>query len=131
MTMRNSMHWETLLQNAQFFLRRSGRFLVTELLMPHRVLSTSACNGGQSDDIRYLVNHQSCEGSAHHERHVVMLELGQERYHHAVCEELGLDPEHVATMGTAANMNYATVVQRGDEDVTVTAIVTAGVQGNA
>jgi len=34
-------------------------------------------------------------------------------------------------MGTAANMNYATVVQRGDEDVTVTAIVTAGVQGNA
>jgi len=108
------MHWETLLQNAQFFLRRSGRFLVTELLMPHRVLSTSACNGGQSDDIRYLVNHQSCEGSAHHERHVVMLELGQERYHHAVCEELGLDPEHVATMGTAANMNYATVVQRGD-----------------
>ncbi len=125
------MHWETLLENAQFRLRRSGRFLVTELLSAHRVLSTSACNGGQSDGIQYLVNHQSCEGSAHHERHSVMLELGQERYHNAVCDDLGLDPECVATMGTAANMNYATVVQRGDEHLTVTAIVTAGVQGNA
>jgi adenosylcobinamide amidohydrolase len=125
------MHWETLLDNAQFCLRRSGRFLVTELLTPHHVLSTSACNGGQSGRIQYLVNHQSCEGSAHHERHVVMLESGQERYHHMVCEELDLDPQRVASMGTAANMNYATVVQRGDEHVTVTAIVTAGVQGNA
>ncbi len=43
------MHWETLLESADFRLRRSGRFLVTELLTPHRVLSTSACNGGQSE----------------------------------------------------------------------------------
>ncbi len=28
-------------------------------------------------------------------------------------------------------MNYATVMQRGDDDLTVTAVVTAGVQGNA
>ena len=112
-------------------VRRSGRFLVTELLIPHRVLSTSARNGGQSEGIRYLVNHQSCEGSAHNERHTCMATLGVERYHDSVCGDLGLPPECVATMGTAANMNYATVVQRGDDDVSVTAIVTAGVQGNA
>ena len=125
------MYWEALLQNAAFCLRRSGRFLVTELLVPHRVLSTSACNGGQADGIRYLVNHQSCEASKHHERHSCMARLGQEGYHHEVCRELGLDPDSVATMGTAADMNYATVIQRGDDDITVTAIVTAGVQGNA
>ncbi len=34
-------------------------------------------------------------------------------------------------MGTAANMNYASVVQRRDNSTLVTAIVTAGVQGNA
>ena len=34
-------------------------------------------------------------------------------------------------MGTAANMNYAAVVTAEDEGVTVTAVVTAGVQGNA
>ena len=83
------MHWETLLENAQFRLRRSGRFLVTELLSAHRVLSTSACNGGQSDDIQYLVNHQSCEGTAHHSRHKAMTEAGLARYHDDVCAEAG------------------------------------------
>ncbi len=83
------MHWETLLENAEFSVRRSGRFLVTELLVPHRVLSTSACNGGQSDNMRYLVNHQSCEGSGHHERASLLLKLGQEQYHDLVCRELG------------------------------------------
>lgn len=125
------MHWETLLESAEFSVRRSGRFLVTELLVPHRVLSTSACNGGQSDNLRYMVNHQSCEGSGHHERASLLLKLGQEQYHDLVCRELELPPDCVATMGTAANMNYATVVQRGDDEHSVTAIVTAGVQGNA
>jgi adenosylcobinamide amidohydrolase len=125
------MHWETLLSTPEFHLRRSGRFVVTELLVPHRVLSTSVCTGGQSEQIRYLVNHQSCEGSGHHERHQCMSRLGLEPYHHTVCQELGLPPESVAAMGTAANMNYATVVQRGEEGMLVTAVVTAGVQGNA
>jgi adenosylcobinamide amidohydrolase len=126
-----SMHWETLTASAQFCLRRSGRFLVTELLLPHRVLSTSAVHGGQSDGIRYLVNHQSCEASGHHARHACMTTLGPEEYHRSVCLELGLPPDSVATMGTAADMNYATVIQRGDDDTLVTAAVTAGVQGNA
>ena len=125
------MHWETLFENTGFCVRRSGRFMVTELLIPHRVLSTSACNGGQSEGIRYLVNHQSCEGSSHHERASTLTKLGLEKYHHSVCHDLGLDPECVASMGTAANMNYVAVVQRGEDDVPVTAIVTAGVQGNA
>jgi len=126
-----SMHWEILTASAEFCLRRSGRFLVTELLLPHRVLSTSAVNGGQSDGIRYLVNHQSCEASGHHERHACMTKLGPEEYHRSVCLELGLPPDSVATMGTAADMNYATVIQRGEDDTLVTAVVTAGVQGNA
>jgi adenosylcobinamide amidohydrolase len=125
------MHWETLIESAEFCLRRSGRFLVTELLTPHRVLSTSALHGGQSESLRYLVNHQSCEGSAHHERHACMMKLGLEEYHRSVCRELDLDPDCAATMGTAANMNYAAAIRRGQDDMQVTAVVTAGVQGNA
>ena len=125
------MHWETLLESTAFSVRRSGRFLLTELLVPHRVLSTSACNGGQSKNIRYLVNHQSCEASSHHARAAYMGGLGQQNYHHAVCEELGLAAELVASMGTAASMNYASIQQRGDDQLLVAAIVTAGVHGNA
>jgi adenosylcobinamide hydrolase len=120
------MHWETLIETDAFFVRRSGRFVVTELLVPHRVISTSVGNGGQSEGIRFLVNHQSCEGSGHHERAEYLFSMGLERYHSSLCEELGLPTEATATMGTAANMNYATMRRCGDDDVSVTTLVTGG-----
>jgi adenosylcobinamide hydrolase len=126
-----SSNLEQLRVTPEYRVTRAGRFLITELLAPHRVLSTSARNGGQTERVRYLVNHQSCEGTDHRERHTHITELGLEAYHDAACAEIGLDPNEVAMMGTAANMNYAAVVQRRDQDVLVTAIVTAGVQGNA
>jgi adenosylcobinamide amidohydrolase len=125
------MDWEPLLRQPTFGLRRSGRFLVADLLEPHVVLSTSACHGGQVEHLRHLMNHQSCEGTGHHERHGILVDAGVEAYHDRVCGEAGLPPETTAVMGTAANMNYAAVVTETDEALTVTAVVTAGVEGNA
>jgi adenosylcobinamide amidohydrolase len=88
-------------------------------------------HGGQTDHIRYLVNHQSCEGSAHHDRHRLITECGGDVYHDRVCAEVALPPEETAVMGTAANMNYVALVREVDEDLAVTAAVTAGVEGNA
>jgi adenosylcobinamide amidohydrolase len=125
------MHWELLLQQASFDLRRSGRFLVVDLKEPHQVISTSVRHGGQVDYLRHLLNHQSCEGTAHHDRHRVMTEAGLDGYHDRVCAEVALPSEQTAVMGTAANMNYAAVAREVDEDVAVTVAVTAGVEGNA
>ncbi|HEY1462843.1 MAG TPA: adenosylcobinamide amidohydrolase [Terriglobales bacterium] len=125
------MHWEVLRATNEHQLRRYGRFLVVELLRPHHVISTSRSNGGQHSDIRYLVNHQSCEGKDHKERQSFMMEMGLDQYHDSACREIALDPSTVALMGTAANMNYASVVERKKNDIAVTAVVTAGVQGNA
>ena len=125
------MHWETLLQQATFDLRRSGRFLAADLKEPHFVLSTSARHGGQVDYVRHLLNHQSCESSAHLDRHRVIVESGPEAYHDHVCAETGLPADATAMMGTAANMNYAAIASETDEGVSVTAVVTAGVEGNA
>jgi adenosylcobinamide amidohydrolase len=125
------MHWETLLQHETFDLRRSGRFLAADLKAPHIVLSTSARNGGQVDSVRHLLNHQSCEGTAHLDRHRLITEAGPEAYHERVCVETGLPADSTAMMGTAANMSYAAIVSESDEAVTVTAVVTAGVEGNA
>jgi len=122
---------EELLSTPEFRLRRNGRFLMVELLEPHRVLSTSMRNGGQTEHLRFLLNHQSCEGADHHERHTVMMENGLAGYHDQICTDLQLDPDLVASMGTAANMNYAAVVQSSDGPLAATAIVTGGVQGNA
>jgi adenosylcobinamide amidohydrolase len=125
------MNWESLLEVLSFDLRRSGRFVVVALREPHFVLSTSVKNGGLSSELRWLVNHQSCEGAAHADRHKVITDTGMEGYHDAVCREIGLEPDASAVMGTAANMNYVAVVTERDEDVAATAIVTAGVEGNA
>ena len=125
------MHWELLHQRESFDLRRSGRFLVADLKEPHQVLSTSVRHGGQVNYVLHLLNHQSCEGTAHHARHRIMTEAGLDAYHDRVCVDVALPADRTAVMGTAANMNYVAIAREADQDVVVTAAVTAGVEGNA
>ena len=123
--------WESLRSEPLFELRRAGRFLVAELKGGHNVISTSVRHGGWAEHLGWLVNHQSCEGTAHLDRHRVIAEAGMEAYHDRVCEEAGLPADRTAVMGTAANMNYVAIARECDDDVSVTAAVTAGVEGNA
>lgn len=131
MTSAPVLNWEVLQSAEYYLLRRASRYLVAELSGPHLVLSTSIRNGGQTRRVRYLCNHQSCEATAHRERHEIIRTYGQKGYHDTVCEEMGWPRDEVALLGTAANMNYAAVITRTDETLVVTAVVTAGVQGNA
>jgi adenosylcobinamide hydrolase len=123
--------WEILANLPTAAIRRRGRFVVADLSDPHLTITTSIRNGGQAEHVRHLVNHQSCEGAGHEARFRFITDLGQEAYHDAVCDELGLEPSKTAVMGTAANMNYVAITTENDADVEVTAIVTAGVQTNA
>lgn len=123
--------WECLRAEPLFELRRAGRFLVAELKGVHHVISTSARHGGWVDHIGWLVNHQSCEGTAHVDRHRVIVDGGMEAYHDRVCSEIDLPAGQTVVMGTAANMNYVAIVRESDQDISVTAAVTAGVEGNA
>jgi adenosylcobinamide amidohydrolase len=125
------MNWEQLLDTPTFSLRRAGRYVVADLKGAHHVASTSAKNGGWTDQVRWLVNHQSCEGTAHLDRHQLMTDAGPESYHDYVCGEIGLSADRTAVMGTAANMNYVALVREIDDGVAVAAAVTAGVEGNA
>jgi adenosylcobinamide amidohydrolase len=131
MTEAATERWECLRDEPLFALRRSGRFLVAELRGAHRVISTSARHGGWTEHVGWLVNHQSCEGTAHAERHRVITEAGMEAYHDRVCAEVDLPADRTVVMGTAANMNYVAVMREADDDVAVTVAVTAGVEGNA
>ena len=88
---------ETLHASDLFVARRFGRHLVVELLTAHRVLSTSARGGGQQDELRYLVNHQSCEARGDVARQELIRRLGLVGYHDHVCKEAlrwqnGLEP---------------------------------------
>ncbi len=112
-------------------VRRCQRHVIAELLVSASVLSTSHVNGGQRGDLRFLVNHQSCEPVKHQERFELITALGQDGYHRLVCAELGLDPAQTALMGTAATMQYLGLVTHRWDDLAVTAMVTGGVTGNA
>jgi adenosylcobinamide amidohydrolase len=125
------MNWETLLERREFTLKRRGRYLVAELAVPHGVLSTSVVNGGQTDHVRFLLNHQSCEGAGDLRLHDVIAEIGYAGYHERICADAGLPADSTVMMGTAANMNYAAVATETDEGVDVIAVVTGGVEGNA
>ena len=125
------MTWQVLTERPTFVLRRRGRFLIAELVGDHRVLSTSPCHGGQTSHVRFIVNHQSCEGRGHDERHRAITDGGDATYHDRTCAEAEVPAPDTVTMGTAANMNYAAVTTMSDGDVEVTAVVTAGVEGNA
>ncbi|MDQ3000305.1 MAG: adenosylcobinamide amidohydrolase [Fibrobacterota bacterium] len=120
-----------LLDTEGFSLHRRGRFLSIHLKKPHLTLSTSHVNGGQSEQVTYLLNHQSCEGKGHMGRHDALEGQGQEAYHRSTCGEAGIPAEATAMMGTAANMQYASVREESFEEVSVWAVATAGVQGNA
>jgi adenosylcobinamide amidohydrolase len=122
------MRTEELRVTPEFRLLRAGRFLIAELLVPHRVLSTSC---GETESLTHIVNHQSCEGAGHREREAYITGIGLGGYHDAVCREIGLDARVTASMGTAANMNYAAICEQQDGSLRVTAVVTAGVHGNA
>jgi adenosylcobinamide amidohydrolase len=125
------MNWDVLLERPHGVVRRRGRFLLAELTGPARVLSTSVRNGGRHDGIRYLLNHQSCEGAGHHALHDLLIEIGHDEYHRRISREADVVPEETVMMGTAANMNYAAIVSETDAALEVTAVVTAGVETNA
>jgi adenosylcobinamide amidohydrolase len=114
-----------------FTATRNGRYFVVELKTPHRVLSTSAVTGGESDALRFLVNHQSMEAAGDMVRHDTIVRLSEEEYHAMVAQALRLQPAQMAMMGTAANINYLAHVTSEFRDIRVDAFVTAGVEGNA
>jgi adenosylcobinamide amidohydrolase len=121
----------TLLRNTEILLKCVGRYLIGEFLVPHRLLSTSMHEGGMREDCRFVVNHQSCEPSGDNAAMERFRSLGGEGYHRFACEQAGLPPESTALCGTAANMHCASLVERTHRELTVTAITTAGVEGNA
>ena len=112
-------------------IRQRHRTIVCEFSQPFQVLSTCSINGGIRNDLKAILNHQSCEGRAHLERAHRIVEVGPQGYHVETCAEVDLDPNTTACMGTAANMQYAMSKVEQWEGLVVQAIVTAGVTGNA
>ena len=82
-------------------------------------MTTSVKNGGQSDVVRHLVNHQSCEGAGHDARFHVITGRGQEAYHDSVCDELGLYAGLVDLATLSVINMFVTAAPAADDWLTV------------
>lgn len=112
-------------------IRRDGRFVVARFLRPHRVLSTSMVGGGLRDDCTHVVNHQSSEPSGDDAAMRRWKTLGPVGSHLEDCLAAGTDPDTTALCSTAANMRCAAASRRSFEEIEVSVVATAGVEGNA
>ena len=112
-------------------IHREEKIVYGRFLVPHRVISTCQAAGGLRDDLAYLYNHQSSEPSGHnHPAHTVAVR-DPRAYREMVCHRHHLPADRCATLGTAANMRYAVIKEAGFRDLTVVAVCTGGVEGNA
>ncbi|MDI6603658.1 MAG: adenosylcobinamide amidohydrolase [Thermoanaerobacteraceae bacterium] len=92
-----------------------------------KVLSTSCINGGFREDLTSIFNHDGKSGAG---MACVLRAPTYEEHMMLIAEELGLDKEHTAGMSTAASMENVSIKVKNFNEVTVTAIVTGGVEVN-
>lgn len=92
-----------------------------------KVLSTSVYNGGYHEELTAVFNHDGTRGAG---MSCEMLGNTYEEHMKIIARKIGLEPEFVTGMGTAANMNNVSIHSSSYEDLTVTAIVTGGIETN-
>jgi adenosylcobinamide amidohydrolase len=92
-----------------------------------KVLSTSANNGGYQENLTAIYNHDASNGPG------MACNMKADTYeeHMAILtDEIGLDRNTTAGISTAAQMENVAINSATFEDLTVTAIVTGGVEVN-
>lgn len=104
-----------------------GSALIVRFAGPRDVLSTSALNGGLRRDLKWAFNHD-CKVDG---RKDTPLKAETYSEHMAiVASELGLIPAYACGLSTAADMANAALVSETYHDLTVTAVVTGGIDCN-
>ena len=98
--------------------------VVVEFAGKRNVLSSSLFNGGWRDDLQAVLNHHPAQ-----EQEAMIVE-GYFANMTRLCRKLGYDAGKVSTMGTGVPMRNVSIKQAVYKNLTVTAIVTAGAEGN-
>nr|WP_319539837.1 adenosylcobinamide amidohydrolase [uncultured Methanospirillum sp.] len=107
---------------------RNEDTIVVRLPKNRNAITTSYVNGGYKENLQAVFNHEPkpTKGHCAHD-----LEGGSvEAYIRIHAGRLGLDPDRVAAMMTAAKMRNASINTRSFRNLEVTAIVTAGIEVN-
>lgn len=92
-----------------------------------KVLSTSTYNGGYHEDYDAVYNYDGKQGAG---MPCEMLADTYEEHMRLISQRLALNPDKVSGMSTAASMENAVIESLSFKELTVTAIVTGGIETN-
>lgn len=92
-----------------------------------KILSTSVYNGGYHENFKAVFNH---DGTCGKKMEFKMLADTYEEHMKMIASKIGLEPEFVTGMGTAAQMENVAIHSLSYKELTVTAIVTGGIEVN-
>lgn len=109
---------------------RANKIIIVKFGQQRKVLSTSVLNGGYREDLTAVFNHEFTTDNYDGIEVCRMRAPTYEEHLRLEAEAMGLDPDAVSGMGTAALMDNAAVVVENYQTLTVTAIVTAGIEVN-
>lgn len=106
---------------------RYDKRIVIRFEQPRKVLSTSVLNGGYREDLQAVFNHDCSRGD---NTDCTLRAPTYGEHMRLEARDLGLNPDTVTGMGTAAQMENVALITTKYETLTVTAIVTGGVEVN-
>lgn len=106
---------------------RYYKSIVIPFEQPRKVSSTAIVNGGYREDLTAVFNNDCNPGAG---MACTMRAPTYQEHMRIITEEIGLDPATTAGMGTAAAMENVAIHTECYENLTVTAIVTGGVEVN-
>ncbi len=106
---------------------RYYKSIVIPFEQPRKVASTAVVNGGYREDLTAVFNNDVNPGAG---MACVMRAPTYQEHMKIITAEIGLDPATTAGMGTAASMENVAIHTANYENLTVTAIVTGGVEVN-
>jgi adenosylcobinamide amidohydrolase len=123
--MEDNMLLETLCTGEE--LHRYKKSLVLLFNGPRKVLSTAAHNGGYREGLTAVFNNDGTVGAG---MAAILMAPTYQEHVALLATQLGLDPDTTAGITTAAQMENVSIKAASHGDLTVTAIVTGGVEVN-
>lgn len=121
--MKKIMH--TLSFGDNVYLDTETKTITIEFRNPRKILSTEIFNGGYQENLKGIYNH-TCD-----ETETYLLAPTYEEHLRLLTQRIDLDPESMTGMSTGVDVRNTAIRTESFENLTVTAIVTAGIENNA
>ena len=108
-------------------VHRYNKCLVVPFVGNRAVLSTCPLNGGYREDLTAVINNDGNPGAG---MACTLRAPTYEEHMAIIAREAGMDSQHTAAMSTAASMENVAITEKSFDGVSVTAVVTGGIEVN-